>query len=223
MLIASSPTEVPSLGRLRQVLGGAWEVFLRPRLVTGLMGVTPEQLLEADYRSVIYPNLNADAQSFHEQGVGLPVFLVEAMNSYMEVLEAEAEEVWSSGQNLTAHRALMATAVRQSLLMEALAERGAACRCGRVGLGAAMPRRTQLKACDARVLRASINLLGRSNPLGIEDDDLPLYFRVDQGGQIGRASVISTYFLADRGGLASQAVGSAESALRRLEGLAAAS
>ena len=30
-----SPTEVPSLGRLRQVLGGAWEVFLRPRLVTG--------------------------------------------------------------------------------------------------------------------------------------------------------------------------------------------
>ena len=51
--------------------------------------------------------------------MGLPVFLVEAMNSYMEVLEAEAEEVWSSGQNL-AHRALMATAVRQAL-MEALA------------------------------------------------------------------------------------------------------
>ena len=53
------------------------------------------------------------------------------------------------------------------------------------------------------LLRVSINLLD-GNPLGIEDSDLPLYSR-GSGRADGQASVISTYFLADRGGLAKRA------------------
>ena len=83
--------------------------------------------------------------------------------------------------------------------------------------GALLAGRTQLKGLRRRSFELHQPARG-GNPLGIEDDDLPLYFRVDQGGQIGRASAISTYFLADRGGLASQAVGSAESALQSARG-----
>jgi hypothetical protein len=210
-----SPTAVPSLGRIRQVLSGAWDVFLRPRIVTGLLGVSPEQLRNADYRRMVFPRLTPSARAYHEQRVGLPVFLVEAMNTYMEVLEAEGEEVWASGSDLTRHRDQMAQAVRQSILMESLADR--VYRRANVGQGTWAPRylqaRTQLKGLRARVLRVMINMAGQGNPLGIEEDDLPLYFSVDQGGDIGRFSVISNYFLNARSGIATQAVEAASNNL----------
>ena len=75
--------------------------------------------------------------------------------------------------------------------------------------------RTQLKAVRGRVLRVLDNMMGDGDPLGIEDDDLPLYFRVDEAGDVGRFSVISRYFL-DRGdGLATRAVETAADALVR--------
>ncbi|MAO84044.1 MAG: hypothetical protein CMH50_09225 [Myxococcales bacterium] len=215
-----SPTAVPNLARLRQVLAGAWDVFLRPRFVTGLMGLSPTELRNADYRPIVFPQLNLQARAYHEQGVGLPVFLVEAMTTYMEVLVAEGEEVWIEGRQLQRHQGEIAEAVRQSVLMESLAQR--VFERAEVGETRWGPRylkaRTQLKAVRGRVLRVLDNMMGEGNPLGIEDDDLPLYFRVDEAGDVGRFSVISRYFLDQGDGLATRAVETAADALGRARG-----
>ncbi len=215
-----SPTAVPNLARLRQVLAGAWDVFLRPRFVTGLMGLSPAELRDADYRPIVFPQVNLQARAFHEQAVGLPVFLVEAMTTYMEVLEAEGEEVWINGRQLQRHQGEIAEAVRQSVLMESLAQR--VFERSEVGDAFWGPRylkaRTQLKAVRGRVLRVLDNMMGDGNPLGIEDNDLPLYFRVDDAGDVGRFSVISRYFLDEGDGLATRAVETASDALGRARG-----
>ena len=109
----------------------------------------------------------------------------------------------------------MATAVRQSLLW---GRSPSAWRSVPMWASRARPsllRDTQLEKLRAWVLRASINLLERGNPLGIEDDDLPLYFR-GSGADRSRLRDLDL-FLADRGGLTS-CCGSPRALCSRLEG-----
>jgi hypothetical protein len=214
------PTEAPNLSRIRVAFDGAWDLFLRPRYVTGLLGLPAEQLREPDYRRLLYPNHEFQFRGHHEQAVGIPVFLIEAMGSHMAILEAEGEEVWASSNRIARYQGNAAQAVRTSVLIEALAERVAQ----RAGGDAArwhsryLKARLQLGGIRGRVLRILKNLDSGGNILGIEDEDLPLYFRPDDGGDVGRFSVISRYFLDEPRGIATQAITSALTALGAARG-----
>ena len=214
------PTQVPDLSRIRGAFDGAWSLFLRPRFVTGLMGLPPAQLRDPDYRALLYPNQVFPVRDHHEQKVGIPVFLIEAIGTHMQVLEAEGEEVWASSSQIARYQTNTAKAIRTSFLVEALAERVAE----RAGGDTArwhsryLKARMQLNRIRSRVLRILKNLDSGGNILGIEDEDLPLYFRPDDGGEVGRFSVISRYFLDQPRGLATQSVNTALTALSAARG-----
>ena len=99
-LTNSGPQPRPIAAGFGRRMGCLLEASIRDRSDGFVSHRTTQCRLSADRVSPV----ESPSSGYHEQGVGLPVFLVEAMTTYMEVLVAEGEEVWIEGRQLQRHQ-----------------------------------------------------------------------------------------------------------------------
>jgi hypothetical protein len=179
--------DVPTRDELLDTLEAGWRRLFQPRYARPLLRLSPEVLLDPDYRTRPYqPWLsgeeNANRPSAADpQAVGLPATLLQGMTGYLEVLAREIEVASLAGTIPVREAALRraGTGVRYALMAEALASalHARALEAGSPGwLTEWEVDRARFREAVLRVLNRSRALGTGSNPLGIEKDDLPLYF-----------------------------------------------
>jgi hypothetical protein len=132
-----------------------------------------------------------ERKAHQNQWLGLPVVMVEGLNQQLRLLRAYLQEAAldayassSSAPNAARDHALVrySEAIRTIYLVEGVA----ADMYARVGSGVAwsdryLTARDELQALRQDVQRAAIALSRGSNPLGIDEDDLPIFFGDPQG------------------------------------------
>lgn len=178
---------------LQKAVNG-WHVLLHPRVAGRVLHLPASYLTDPDYRTgVTVPAMSQD----HTQAVGLPVVILEGLRAHLEAASHLVNRV------RFAQEPQIPAVVRQTLsyalvlrpLAELLYERAAASGAvpwqtlweeSRVAYRTAMDRLTQELGAHRR----------GENPLGIDDQDLPLYRGLTTTGDAGlRFAAISTFIL----------------------------
>lgn len=173
-----------------------WDLLLHPRVGSALAGLTPSALAEPDYRRRIVQGTLPQRQR-DTQREGLIVTMQRTLTAQMELaahIAGVASRHGASELPPTVQRTL-----RQAALIEAWIS-GLSARAERHEDGprwrAELERtRAQLDVASGRVTTASRSILHGSNPLGIEDSDLPLYFRQVATDAGSRYTAITDFIL----------------------------
>jgi hypothetical protein len=198
-----------------------WALVFHPRFANALSSMDGAVLGSPDYRADWLGAAPAD--TLNPQRDGFPVAMLDTLRAQVALLDAVLYRA-SLESDATA-LAMAGRAVRDAIVVQALARDAHA----RVQVAAPnAPWLAKFGVADAAFTAALGTALSRAtrlyegrNPLGIEDEDLPLYFSgasVDPGG---RFSAISDYLLgagapASGTAWAPQAVAEAESAANAL-------
>lgn len=185
---------IPSNRRVLVRLLEGWDIFMFPRFATLITQFMPLVMQNPDYR----PRVGAYTGDSGEHGVGLPVYMLEALLGQVELAEVVLDEAWlvDEGESIADDIAVL---FRRAVVLRALA--ATVVETARVN--GPLPWLGRYEAADRALSRAlnrlmerTAAMLGGLNPLGIEDVDLPLYFDADTMGADGRFSAISDFLVA---------------------------
>ena len=185
---------------VRSIAG--WDVFLHPRFGAGLPVLPSSMLVAPDYREILFPDEFPDDREddplTHDQGVGLPVVMLDTLTVQIATLDKlverarlgllEEEEVEALNTALM-RRSLVITSFAQGLYDNARSFRPPEWR------DAWQPAQAELVTALERLGRQLEAMRAGENALGIEDRDLPLYRIGEQEGAISRFSALSDYLL----------------------------
>lgn len=169
-----------------------WPVVLHPRIAGALAALSPDVVSAPDPR----PRLGFDAtDAVATARVGLAVDLVEALSAQLALVDALLERAWFEGNasRIAARREQASELLRLSAPIGALVASLSA---------AASPDDSTWQAAWERVTptyRSAVEGLARrldviasgANPIGIEDEDLPLYYQGDPLSANERFSAVS--------------------------------
>lgn len=184
----ASPTE----DLLRSL--AAWDLLMHPRVLSGLAAVPADELASPNYR---FYELGVVGRRGDEQNLGLSAVLLDGIARELELLNRVLEDAAFSGDpsalaHLGAYMPRMMTARALAVGLEARA------RAADPDYEWAGPYETASIRASSKLgeslARADIIREGR-NPLGIDDDDLPLYFLDDSIGAGGRFAAVSDFLL----------------------------
>lgn len=172
-------------------LRGPLTLALHPVVATALWDLPPDALTAPDYRAALgLDGVPGDAR------VALPVRLQDAVAAVGSLLEHRLERasLERDPTGLDAAGELGPTLALLGHLAERLAGRAPDAEWSARYVGA---RERAVRIRRAVGSRAAAFVAGR-NPLGIEDEDLPLYFFGDETGAGGRFSAVSDFLLGAR-------------------------
>ncbi len=184
--------------RLHQSLR-AWSFLFQPRVATALFSLSPQALRNPDYRQQVAGATFAD-QPYNRQSAGLVVSLTQLLDAQMKLGNAIAQMRALRGANAEPDSLAELMRVHQvaDSLIAALDARS------RDVDGNYANWQDQYKSAERSVLGGWIKATNRidgmihgKNPLGIEDTDLPLYFRELHNDAVSRFGAISTFLLGD--------------------------
>jgi hypothetical protein len=156
----------------RLAAGGRF--LLNPKVVSFLTGVSTEALQEADYRQRLQPGFAGQGLGNHDQTLPLPVMMAEGMAAEIALLARVLERTQFAYSAAATAQVIprVGGALRHSILLEGLllrlVERSGVEDLAAVALSDLRTQRSLL-ANRLTALRA------QRNPLGIEDDDLPIH------------------------------------------------
>ncbi|MBN1774103.1 MAG: hypothetical protein JXB32_22785 [Deltaproteobacteria bacterium] len=198
--VPGDPTTTPVEEVLDASLRG-WDLLLHPRFATALAGLPGSVLAEPDYRPRAAGAAVA-SQPHHGQTDGPPVAMLAALNAQLALLEPHFEEA-ALRQDATVLE-LLGRVLRYALVMRPVAE-DLANRAETWAAGEGLARPAWLDRYDG-LARAGATTLGRlaaaadairsgENPLGIADEDLPLYFFGDEATATRRFSAVSDFLI----------------------------
>lgn len=179
-----------------------WDLFLHPRVGVALAGTEPDVIVSPDYRARIEPSYvprvcDPTVRSCTEvQGLGLPVTMLTTLRDQARVHTDLLVAAMERADGLF-DEAPLSDYFRRSVLALAIA---------RSLVDTALPRAPEWEdEWDVAVeehgravtvlFNAYADLQAGRNPLGIEDDDLPLYRIGDEVGANNRFSALSDYLL----------------------------
>lgn len=200
---AIDPGEGPALRHLEERLAmslAGWRLFFVPRIGTALGGLAPEALYDPDYRTRVL-DAEAGGPAGQTLGQGLIVTMAETLTSQMELTAAIVERRARAGERTvdpTIREALRTFIAADALLRGLLAT-------SRMVEHEAAPRwapladraRGQTQRILARLMLQLDAMVRGTNPLGIEEADLPLYFSEIESDAGSRFAAISTHILGD--------------------------
>ncbi|MBI4508522.1 MAG: hypothetical protein HY698_02720 [Deltaproteobacteria bacterium] len=181
------------------ILEAGWGYLLDGNEAGPLMALTQSQLASPDYRGALAP-----ANASHDQGIGLPVMMLEGLTAHLKFLEQTIDDqagvIYAqcarSGGSLAQARMLdrIGSTIRLALAVEALAKKLA----DKAGVTPWTARwessRAELNSVRARVLGKSVAVAKCQNPLGLAENDLPLFFG-DPVGDSSRFFASSDYLM----------------------------
>lgn len=187
--------ESPEVEEALEISTGAWDLLLHPRFADALAQVAPEVLAQPDYRGF---ELGLGGRLGDPQKTGLPAVMLDTLARQAELLHLVLEKgsMRADETVLDQVRAVIPRFMAVRALAAGLTERAAFHDPGFPWwdryVGA--ERRFSTKIGGALSLAAAIE--EGLNPLGIEDEDLPLYFLADAAeGPGGRFAAISDFLL----------------------------
>jgi hypothetical protein len=167
-----------------------WDLLLHPRIATALVGLPAPSLADPDYRTGL-------ETTGGEPAIPLAVVMVESLEVQLRLYELHLRQA-ARRFDPTAAEALSA-ALPQVLAARALSKTLAARGMDADPSAAWIPRYQAAERAFgtslARALTAARAVRFGANPLGIEDEDLPLYFFSDTAGAGRRFSAISDFLI----------------------------
>jgi hypothetical protein len=176
-----------------QIAVDGWKMLLHPRIAGRLMHLPATYLAHPDYRSgVTTPAMSQD----HTQAVGLPVVIMEGLRAHTEAASQLVNRVRYT-------QAPVPEVVPQTMLYGLAMRSLAALLYERAAASGALDWQT-LWDESLVAYRTATDKLGRElqahrlghNPLGVDDQDLPLYRGLTTTGDAGlRFAAISTFIL----------------------------
>jgi hypothetical protein len=177
-----------------------WDLVLHPRVGSALVGVTDSALADPDYRTRILdtpPTLEAH----HTQDEGVVVAMMSLLATQMELIAEIADRRARGGADEVPDS--IVDALRRISLIEAHVAMFYSR--ARNADNATNPRwlptydlaRGRYESARARAMVSLSAAVRGTNPLGIEDDDLPLYFSQVATDAGSRYTAISDYILGD--------------------------
>jgi hypothetical protein len=186
------------LGLLDQLDRG-FDLLLSPTIGASLASLGPADL-SADYRNVYHPQ---GVLAEHEQNTNLSIALYQALGRYLEVVQTLIEQ--TAIDSYTACRVdptsanaelreRLGAALRYAAAVEQLTASIEARETDATRALKARDARHEFRAIQARVIGAIAALGSCKNPLGLNDDELPLFFGDAQGSN-GRFFASSDYLL----------------------------
>jgi hypothetical protein len=183
-----------------------WELLLHPRVADVLYNTAGAVIEQPDYRAG--RGFTLPALGSHLQNVGLPVAAYETLRAQMTLLGVALDRAARTNDRalLTASGAadpLMGRALRSAFaalpLVQKLSADAQASARSRMATVAWRDRETRAATLVDEQLREVVstaqNILAGRNPLGIEDEDLPLYFRGAPTSADGRFAAVSNYLV----------------------------
>ncbi len=192
--VPGAPDVVDPSVALDASLGG-WDLLFQPSFGGRLDGLAPNVLADPDYRVGL---TGVSVRAGDEQARGLPVAIVDAASRQLRLAHSVLEDRWLEGAT-PMDRALLAQLLPRVLAARALAA-GLASRAGvasgTVAWGSAYTHADATLSADiARAVGLTERALSGANPLGIDDDDLPLYFLDSTTGPGGRFAAVSDFLI----------------------------
>jgi hypothetical protein len=176
---------------------GGWDLLLHPAIASRLLSLPPAVLASPDYRLDVH---GVVGRAGDEPRTSLPAAIMAALAQQLRLAEVVLEEAWLDGDAgpLPELQGLVSRVVAVRALAYALAARASADPASD-GWREAMEQHSR---ATHQALRRAVSLArgieeGR-NPLGIEEEDLPLYFFDESTGPGGRFAAVSD-FLAGTG------------------------
>jgi hypothetical protein len=172
-----------------------WDLLLSPRFALALHEVPASVWATPDYRGLSDP-----PEGLENQQVGLPVTMMQALDAQLDLLRrrVEATRFAPTPQTVASLEMQAGELFRRATLIRALAVDIAA----RAESESAPSWLYLFDAAASAVDRgqarvaSAIDLLVRGvNPLGVGDEDLPLYFFSDTEGPGGRFAAVSDFLL----------------------------
>lgn len=184
--------------RSLQTSVSAWDLLLHPRFGAALMAAPPDAIGVPDYRRTFFP-----AQSFQpgEQAVGLPVTMLFTLSQQLNGMQGLIDDLLfarTPGDQVQPVAQALADFLPRSVVVFAAAQglRDAARSMGTPAWEDQWKAsRSAWGSATARLLSQLAFLEQGKNPLGIEEDDLPLYRLGDQQGTTRRFSAVSDSLL----------------------------
>jgi hypothetical protein len=185
---------------LAESLAG-WQVLLHPRFATAVDELPASILVAPDYRPLVTGDA-VTSQPHHEQPVALPATMLTTLNAQFALVEPRLEEA-ALNRDETALATLAAVLRHAAVVWPLAAEMTARATAYATEHGLATPAWLDRYDTAARELRGTLGRLTAmalaihrgDNPLGINDEDLPLYFMGDESTATTRFSAISDFLL----------------------------
>ncbi|MDE0881957.1 MAG: hypothetical protein OSB21_05135, partial [Myxococcota bacterium] len=187
-------TESINLTALTEQLARGMEMMTNTYFVGGLIGVPADVLAVPDYRARLHVDFDS-SESWHRQSTGLPVFMLESLGSYLEVVHAQMLEAWEGDGDLDGSAAPASLALRQSVAIESLA-RQLWTKASQQDLTWNLEMQRALR--NTRNWRQKLMTLRQSmvrgaNALGVSEDDLAFVY--DPELELGRLNSVSEHLL----------------------------
>jgi len=182
---------------LARSLGG-WDLFMNPRVAVGMANMPAEVLGEPDYRYRLFPDAVLPLAPTHDQGVGVAATVLGVLGTQAQIARSLLSDVRSGNAEREDVEPVLGELLRRTFVMYAMAQGmyGSARTVEEPGwqaewdLGA-----LSLGAALGGILVERASLGSGQNPLGIDENDLPLYRIGDEVGAADRFSALSDYLL----------------------------
>ncbi|MGZ3438510.1 MAG: hypothetical protein ACXVDD_03300, partial [Polyangia bacterium] len=164
-------------------LDHGWDYLLAPANSDYLAGLRSYLVSNPDYRQAYHVPANLPAD--HEQAAALSVALFDSLVQYLNVVDAYIEIAGTAAYaDCQAHRpvnadirARIAASLRYAGAIERLTEMLATKNYNSVQTTKIARSRAEYRSTMARIAASANSLLECKNPLGINEQDLPLFFR----------------------------------------------
>ena len=177
---------------LRRSIGG-WDLMLNPRIGVALAAMSPDALESPDYRA----NFSPATFSGGEQSVGLPVNVLATLTSQLSGVSGLVDALANqriTGQDAQTYAIEVAHFMPRAVVLFALAQglRDAARSNGTESWEPTwLAARAKYGTALAKLSSDLKSLESNANPLGLEDNDLPLYRLGEQTGPNARFSAVA--------------------------------
>jgi hypothetical protein len=167
----------------------AFALLQSPRFSAPLAMIPGEAIAQSDYRQRPYAPGRTNEElgprevyAYDEQVMGVPVSMLDALSVYLELVEMNLEAANLGAPSATRDRALerLGRAMRTTRVVEAIANamvvRARSQKAAPVWLASWDRARSRLGAVSKRVLELGVTVGDGRHPLGLEADNLPLYY-----------------------------------------------
>jgi hypothetical protein len=216
----------PVLPEVEEVLDkslAGWNLLLHPRFATALDRIPDAVLVDPDYRPAV-TGVPVASQPHHEQTVALPVAILETLAAQLSLVEPRLERA-ALARDASALE-LLSRVLRYAAVLRPMAA-DLAERAREYAAANALPEPAWMAryegaargfgALVSRLVAFAQTVLDGANPLGIADEDLPLYFFGDETTATQRFSAISDFLIGTGPGSFSWAPTMVERAIAALE------
>lgn len=171
-----------------------WSLLLHPRFGGRVRALSPVVLSAPDYRPRAVPDF-ASGLADHPQPVGIAVDILDTLSAQLQLATRARRQDAGAETDLVTRRLLGLVPLVTGLANDLVA------RAASIGDPDWLERfrgsEQAMAAALSDLLKTIEQVREGQNPLGIEDEDLPLYFFGDQVGAGGRFLAISDYLLGE--------------------------